>query len=111
MTERNLSTSDLASRSEPERGDGDQDRHDDSEPLTRELQERPQREPLLVEGEGERFTGRWQEIQAAFVDEPRKSVEEADRLVADLMQHLAARFAGSKDAAIARIESSATAAA
>jgi hypothetical protein len=47
---------------------------------------------LLPDKETERFTGRWQEIQASFVDEPRSSVERADALVADLMQKLAAGF-------------------
>jgi hypothetical protein len=47
---------------------------------------------LLPENETERFTLRWQEIQASFVDEPRTSVEQADALVADLMQRLAAGF-------------------
>jgi len=47
---------------------------------------------LLPDNETERFTLRWQEIQASFVDEPRTSVEQADALVADLMQRLAARF-------------------
>jgi hypothetical protein len=47
---------------------------------------------LLPENETARFTLRWQEIQASFVDEPRTSVEQADALVADLMQRLAAGF-------------------
>ena len=32
-------------------------------------------------------------IQAAFVDEPRKAVEQADGLVAEVIQHLARSFA------------------
>lgn len=51
------------------------------------------REPLLPYEESEGFTDRWQEIQTAFVDEPRRSVQQADALVADLMQRLAAGFA------------------
>jgi hypothetical protein len=47
---------------------------------------------LLAEDETARFTRRWEEIQASFVDEPRTSVKEADALVADLMQRLAAGF-------------------
>jgi hypothetical protein len=41
------------------------------------------REPLLPADQGDRFTTRWTEIQASFVDEPRDSVEQADALVAD----------------------------
>jgi hypothetical protein len=36
----------------------------------------------------ERFAARWQEIQAEFVDDPRKAVEDADALVADLIERL-----------------------
>lgn len=50
-------------------------------------------EPLLPGDQADRFTDRWQEIQAGFVDEPRESVEEADALVADLMKRLATGFA------------------
>jgi hypothetical protein len=38
------------------------------------------------------FRRRWQEIQAGFVDEPRQAVEQADTLVADLLQRLASGF-------------------
>lgn len=54
------------------------------------------REPparLLESDELQRTVIRWKEIQAHFVDEPRKAVEQADTLVADLMQQLAALFA------------------
>ena len=43
---------------------------------------------LLPADQNERFTSRWEEIQASFVDEPQKSVEEADSLVSDLMQRV-----------------------
>jgi len=43
---------------------------------------------LLPADQNERFTTRWEEIQAGFVDEPQKSVEEADSLVSDLMQRV-----------------------
>ena len=35
---------------------------------------------------------RWQEVQGGFVDEPQQAVQDADGLVADLMQRLAATF-------------------
>jgi hypothetical protein len=56
------------------------------------------RGPLLAPDQSERYTGRWQEIQTSFVDEPRASVEQADALVADLMQRLAATFADERAA-------------
>ena len=39
------------------------------------------------------MTMRWKDIQAEFVDEPTKAVQEADALVAELMQRLAVMFA------------------
>jgi hypothetical protein len=53
-------------------------------------------EPLLPPDESDRFTSRWQELQAGFVDEPRESVQRADALVADLMQRLAAGFSNER---------------
>jgi hypothetical protein len=45
----------------------------------------------LLEGdELQRTVIRWKEIQAQFVDEPRTAVEQADALVAGLMQQLIA---------------------
>ena len=69
-----------------------------------ELEQKPQetpsnldRGPLLPDDQSERFTTRWQEIQASFVDQPRDSVEQADALVADLMQRLAASFSNERE--------------
>jgi len=39
------------------------------------------------------FSERWQGIQAKFVDEPRHAVEEADTLVAEVIQNVSERFA------------------
>lgn len=49
--------------------------------------------PLLASEESRDFQGRWDGIQASFVDEPRKSVQEADTLVASAMKRLAEVFA------------------
>jgi len=43
------------------------------------------------------FVARWQEIQAEFVDEPRKAVHDADALVTDLMQRLAEMLVSQRD--------------
>jgi hypothetical protein len=48
---------------------------------------------LLPDDEGANFSIRWEDIQASFVDEPRKSVQSADQLVAEVMQRLAESFA------------------
>ena len=55
------------------------------------------REPLLPDDQTERFTTRWREIQTSFVDKPRDAVAEADALVADLMQRLAASFSNERE--------------
>src|SRR5204863_2114256 len=52
--------------------------------------------PLLPDDQTDRFISRWEQIQAAFVDEPRQSVEQADALVADLMQRLAGSFSNER---------------
>jgi hypothetical protein len=49
--------------------------------------------PLFTSSECETFRSRWDRIQIGFVDEPRKSVEDADNLVADTMKRLAEVFA------------------
>jgi hypothetical protein len=49
--------------------------------------------PLLATEDAEGFRARWTDIQTGFVDAPRRAVEQADALVADLMQHLARTFA------------------
>ena len=43
------------------------------------------------------FQQRWKEIQTRFVDEPRGAVEDADGLVATLMQQLAEGFAKERE--------------
>jgi hypothetical protein len=52
--------------------------------------------PLLAGNEEHDMRGRWERIQAGFVDEPRKAVEQADELVAETMQRLAQSFAEQK---------------
>jgi hypothetical protein len=49
--------------------------------------------PLFSETEIGDFRNRWSNIQTAFVDEPRRVVEDADNLVASLMKKLAEGFA------------------
>jgi hypothetical protein len=117
MSDRELSTRDLAEK--PETAPEASEQPDPaSEPLARERSaDEPDadssveadssvaesdstsddREPLLSEDETGGFTTRWREIQTGFVDEPRESVAQADALVADLMQQLAASFASERE--------------
>lgn len=70
-----------------------------------ERPERPARTPgedlndiaLLPPDEGAGYQYRWQELQTGFVDEPRRTVEQADELVALVMQRLADSFASERE--------------
>jgi hypothetical protein len=53
--------------------------------------------PLLADDELQSILVRWKDIQAEFVDEPRQAVQDADALVAELMQRLAQMFAGERE--------------
>ena len=55
--------------------------------------EAPTSAPLLPEDEVNKMRSRWDSIQAGFVDEPRRAVEDADALVAAAMKRLAETFA------------------
>jgi hypothetical protein len=48
---------------------------------------------LFSESEMEDFRSQWSKVQTGFVDEPRQTVEGADKLVASVMQRLAEGFA------------------
>jgi len=49
--------------------------------------------PLFNSGDASGYRTRWSAVQTGFVDEPRKAVEEADALVAEVMKRLAEQFA------------------
>ena len=62
------------------------------------IQQQPERNtPLFDSGEAEQFRSRWMTIQTEFVDEPRKSVDQADELVATTMKRLAEIFANERE--------------
>jgi hypothetical protein len=48
---------------------------------------------LFPEEEANNFHKRWTDIQTGFVDEPRRAVEQADALVAEVIKRLASSFA------------------
>jgi hypothetical protein len=52
--------------------------------------------PLFAGDEAGRYRQHWSDIQAGFVDEPRKAVQQADSLVAETMQRLAQEFANAR---------------
>ena len=84
-TERKLSTADFAASASSDGG-----------AVNRQEVDRPDTEAraaLFADHESQDFQGRWSDIQASFVDEPRRAVEQADSLVAEVMQRLAQVFA------------------
>jgi hypothetical protein len=109
-TEDKLTTSDIATAAKPqpsrvaEGEDGGERARGDREmpPRSRDVpiaEDRPvaasgrgDDTPLFPEQETRGFRAEWDEIQIAFVDEPRRSVERADELVARTMQRLAQIF-------------------
>jgi hypothetical protein len=110
MTDRPLTTRDLADREDPTEADGpsESEEHGDDEAVDDTADVRSDRgadsgdsgsdrEPLVPSDQSDRFTTRWEEIQASFVDQPREAVEQADALVADLMQRLAASFSDERE--------------
>jgi len=71
-------------------------------PVGNETEKRPvanidnQPTPLFSESEVGDYRSRWSSVQTAFVDEPRRAVEDADNLVASLMKQLAEGFANER---------------
>jgi hypothetical protein len=51
---------------------------------------------LLPDDVVEDLRPRWADIQASFVDQPRRAVEQADALVADAIHRLSEAFAGAR---------------
>jgi hypothetical protein len=66
----------------------DRDREGVREPSTRDSE----LSPLFSNDEEKDFRNRWKDIQTGFVDEPHQSVEQADELIAKLLQRLAESF-------------------
>jgi hypothetical protein len=114
MSEQELTTSDIAHGNDPvdepttrEREGGEQT-VEGAAPDTQRDAARTERsqdaagsdtttEPLLPSDAAGKYQGRWQGIQTGFVDEPRNAVREADALVAELMQELAAGFSQARE--------------
>ena len=54
------------------------------------------RVPLLPSEALDELRNRWMRVQSQFVDEPRRAVEQADSLVAELMMRIAETFASER---------------
>jgi len=53
--------------------------------------------PLLAGDLVQDLRGRWDQVQTAFVDEPRAAVQQADELVAQAMKHIAESFSNERN--------------
>ena len=69
-----------------------------TKPMARLQSDRPEPQPddrsdgLVQDQRWQYFAGRWDSIQSGFVDDPRRTVEQADRLVAEVIDHLSKMF-------------------
>lgn len=52
--------------------------------------------PLFPEDELHNHRARWDQVQASFVDEPRRAVEQADALVANVVTRIAEQFSNER---------------
>jgi len=93
-----LSTADMAAAATQQRDDelSDLKRMEaDAMPVETEASRTQGQQPvqLLATDDLQTLRSRWDSIQTGFVDEPRHAVEQADSLVAEMMQRLAQLFA------------------
>ena len=93
----NLSTADIASDQTPREGSSGDVQVEERRPGQAGAGSPERLEPLLGTGDTEDFRERWRGIQTTFVDEPRQAVEQADGLVAELMQRLAQTFSEERE--------------
>jgi len=104
-TNRDLSTADLAVAAKRSAGGStaDLDRKIDDREVERARAQgkadvgMAHETPLLAGDVVSELRNRWTDIQAGFVDEPRRAVEQADSLVAEAIKRLAETFANERN--------------
>lgn len=64
--------------------------------------EPPADEPLFAEGTLSGLRSRWDDVQAAFVDDPKECVQRADALVAQVIEELTTGFSRARSRLEAR---------
>jgi hypothetical protein len=90
--ERSLSTADIASATEPSQARREMPVQDDR-PEGAAPAQAEQLAALFDRDLAHDFRMHWGNIQAGFVDDPRRAVQQADELVAQVMKSLAESFA------------------
>jgi hypothetical protein len=100
-SERRRMEDDVLSPVEEDRSDGREPRDEVPNPLMGRAQnggatnESPS--ALFSSDRSSQYRSRWTEIQASFIDEPRAAVEQADRLVEDVLSELSELFGREKE--------------
>ena len=80
-----ITTADIAGKTQPQRGE--------VVSISQRTTARPEGEPsLLASDEIDEMRSRWTAIQTSFVDEPKSSIEAADKLVAQAIKRIADGF-------------------
>lgn len=97
MSTRDLAGGAAAAQTARVRDDAEPDREPQPSASEPSVGPRDGATPLFETGEAESLRSRWMNIQTQFVDEPRRSVEQADELVASAMKRLAEIFANERD--------------
>jgi hypothetical protein len=95
--EERASTADIAAGAKSQERADDRAADEEAGDSVRDRTEADEGEPLIGEEATRDVRVRWEGIQAGFVDEPRRAVEEADSLVAELMRQLADSFAHERE--------------
>ena len=88
--EQSISTADIVERTEPTESTEEQRSEEHG---SHEVESPEQQTPLIGEERGRSLLEHWTAIQGGFVDSPRDAVEQADSLVAEVIQDLARSFA------------------
>ena len=65
-------------------------------PSRPEFQNDDESHSLMPKDQVEEMRARWNSIQGAFVDEPRRAVEDADALVASAIERISQTFTGQR---------------
>jgi hypothetical protein len=91
MNDERLSTKDIAATGVNAPAAEEARRDEPAADQPRQFEEKPA--ALFASADAAGYRTRWSGIQTGFVDEPRKAVEEADTLVAEVMRRLAEVFA------------------
>ncbi|HEY7065082.1 MAG TPA: hypothetical protein VII06_26640 [Chloroflexota bacterium] len=92
-SDQRLSTADMVAATEGQRGQATSTSPTGANAPARDEK---QAAALFSADETHRFRDRWDDVQTGFVDEPRRAVEQADQLVAEVMKRLAEIFAGER---------------